>query len=207
MSIGHYGVYNFKNTTVQLMIKSSFCSFKTVQIAGMQYDDVLNEFDPFDTEESFKIYSNKCTDKNKNYFLHWRQIMALSHYNNTEVVSKVLLPGLYEQVMICIAHTQTISLQPNQVSYLDITWQDTNILQRVDISLQLNGKRYQIFTDYKESNKLYTWMDAEDICIHHGGHLPSISSQSDVQNVVDIILRAIWTGPIRMIYIGLKVST
>ena len=54
---------------------------------------------------------------------------------------------------------------------------------------------------------MYTWMEAEELCINlYGGHLPSISSQSDVQDLVNIILRAVWIGPIRMIYIGLKVS-
>ena len=197
---------NFKDTTVHLMIASSFCSFKTVQIAYMEYREVLNEFDPFDTKKSFKMYGNKCTDKNKNYFLHWSQIMSLSHYNNTEIVSKVLLPGLYEQVTICISHTSTMSSQP-KFSHLDITWQDTNILQRVDTSLQLNRKQYLIFTESSKSDRLFTWMEAEEICMHHGGHLPSISSQSDVQDVIDIVLRAAWAGPIRMIYIGLKVST
>ena len=90
---------------------------------------------------------------------------------------------------------------------MDVTWQDTNILQRVNTSLQLNGKQYQIFTQPRNSNKMFTWIETEDICTHHGGHLPSISSQSDAQDLVHIILRAAWAGPIRMIYIGLKVST
>ena len=65
-STGHYGLYTFEDTTVQLMIKTSFCSFKTVEIAGTEYRDVLNEFDPFETEKSLKMYGNKCSEKNKN---------------------------------------------------------------------------------------------------------------------------------------------
>ena len=207
MSAGHYGLYMFKNTTVQLMIKASFCYFKTVFIGKRKYKEVLNEFDPFNTEKSNKMYGNKCVIENKNYLfylLYWSQILTLPRYNNTKVVSRVLLPGLHEQVSINIGHTPTVSSLWS--SYLDVAWQDTNILQRVDISLRLNGKQHQIFTDPSESDKMYTWMEAEAICTHHGGHLPSISNQSDAQDLVDIILRAAWTGPIRMIYIGLKVS-
>ena len=207
MSTGHYGAYTFKDTTVQLMIKSSFCHFKTVQIGERTYGKVLNEFDPFETEKGFKMYHNKCGDDNKNYFLHWSQILVLPHHNNSKIVSKVLLPGLYEQVTIYITHTQTISLQPNKLSYLDVAWQDANILQRVDTSLQLNGKQYQIFTQPRNSDEMFTWIEVEAKCVAHGGHLPSVSSQSDIQDVVDIILRAAWAGPIRMIYMGLKVST
>ena len=130
-------------------------------------------------------------------------MLALSPYNNTKAVSRVLLPGIYEQATIHISHT---ALQSNKLLHLYVTWRDTNILEKVDISLQLNGREYQIFKQPRKSNKMYTWMETEEICIHNGGHLPSISSQSDVQDVVNIILRAVWIGPIRMIYIGLKVS-
>lgn len=55
---------------------------------------------------------------------------------------------------------------------------------------------------------IYSWVEAEEYCIRkHGGHLPSFSSQSDVDDLIDILLRATWTGPIRMIYIGLMVRT
>ena len=137
------------------------------------------------------------------YRLHWSQIWHCLLCNNTKVVSRVLLPGFYEQATIHISHT---SLQSKQFLYLYVTWTDTNILEKVDISLQLNGRQYQIFKQPRKSNKMYTWMEAEEICIHNGGHLPSFSSQSDVQDVVNIILRAVWIAPIRMIYIGLKVS-
>ena len=201
LSTEYSGGNTFKDYTVQLMIKSQFCLFKCLRLAGMDYCRVLNEYDPFGTESlNAKLYGNKCNSK---YGLHWSQILALSHYNNTKAVSRVLLPGIYEQATIHISHT---SLQSNQLLHLYATWRDTNILEKVDISLQLNGRRYQIFKQPRKSNKMYTWMEAEEICIHNGGHLPSISSQSDVQDVVNIILRAVWIGPIRMIYIGLKVS-
>ena len=149
------------------------------------------------------MYDNKCNG-NDVYRLHWSQIMALPHCNNTKVLSRVLLPGIYEQATIKISHT---SSQQKHLLYLDVTWTDTNILEKVDISLQLNGRQYQIFKQPRKSNIMYTWMQAEELCINlYGGHLPSISSQSDVQDLVNIILRAVWIGPIRMIYIGLKVS-
>ena len=206
MSTEHFKTYTFENSTVQFTIKSSFCYYKCVEIATMHYCKVLNVFDPFDTESS-KVYGNKCDKdkKYKKYILHWSQILTLPHFDNSKVISTVLLPGIYEQVKIHISHTQTILLLPNQSSCIDVTWQDTNILQKVDISLQLNGKQYQIFTEPSNSDKMYTWMEAERKCVDHDGHLPSIISQSDVQDLVDIILRAVWTGPIRMIYIGLKV--
>ena len=172
----------------------------------MEYYKVLNVFDPFGTANS-KVYGNKCdSDKKKKYILHWSEILALPNFDNTKVISTVLLPGIYEQVKIHISHTQTILLQPNQSSCMDVTWHNTNILQKVDISLRLNEKQHQIFTEPSNSDKMYTWMEAERKCIEHDGHLPSMTSQSDVQDLVDIILQAVWTGPIRMIYIGLKVS-
>ena len=53
---------------------------------------------------------------------------------------------------------------------------------------------------------VYSWEEAENLCSQYDSHLPIFSSQSDVQDLADIILRAAWTGPIRMIFIGLRVS-
>ena len=197
-------------TTVTIEIRSQFCVFSCqfMKFSNRRYCGVLNKNDPFDSEGlSSKLYSSKCAG---NTFvrdnLYWKQILKLSHFYDTKVLASVLLPGIYKQVIIRISHTPTTSLPLNQFSYLDVTWTDTNILEKVDISLQLNKKKYQIFTQPSDSNKMYTWIEAEKKCIEHGGHLPSFSSQSDVQDLVDIILRAVWTGPIRMIFIGLKVS-
>ena len=199
------------DTTVTIEIRSEFCVFscRFMQFSGRKYCGILNKNDPFDSEGlSSKLYSTKCSsDTFMTDDLYWEQILKLSHFYNTKVLASVLLPGIYKQVTIRISHTPTISLPSNQFSYLDATWQDINILQRVDISLQLNKKKYQIFTQPWKSNKMYTWMEAESKCVEHGGHLPSFSSQSDVQDLVDIILRAVWIGPIRMIFIGLKVSS
>ena len=197
----------FHHTIVAIAIKSNFCLFKCRlrQLAMRKYCGRLNQNDLFNSESlSLKIYGEKCGKKA--CALNWHQTLKLSHFKNVIVLARVLLPGIYDDDFIHISHTSTISLQQNQSSYLDVAWQDTNILQRVDTSLRLNGKQYRIFTDYIEST-MYTWTEAEDICTHHRGHLPSISSQSDVQDLVDIILRAAWTRPIRMIYIGLKVSS
>ena len=52
----------------------------------------------------------------------------------------------------------------------------------------------------------YSWEAAEKLCSQYESLLPTFNSQSDVQDLIDIILRAAWTGPIRMVFIGLKVS-
>ena len=197
------------DTTVTIEIRSQFCVFSCgfMQFSNRRYCGVLNKNDPFDSEGlSSKLYSSKYAGNTFIRDLYWKQILKLSHFYDTKVLARVLLPGIYKQVIIRISHTPTISLPSNPFSYLDVTWTDTNILEKVDISLQLNKKKYQIFTQPSDSNKMYTWMEAEDKCVKHGAHLPSFSSQSDVQDLVDIILRAVWTGPIRMIVIGLKVS-
>ena len=194
--------------SVTLVIRSEFCAFRCryKQFPIKRHCGILNDNDPFDSEGlSTKLYSTKCINAFTRV-LSWKKIMKLSHFYNTKLLASVLLPGIYEQVLIRISNTPTISLPSDQFFYLDVTWKDTNILQRVDISLQLNKRKYQIFTQPSESDKMYNWMEAENKCIEHGGHLPSFSSQSDVQDLVDIILRAAWAGPIRMIFIGLKVS-
>ena len=210
LSTEYSGGYTFKDYTVQLAIKSQFCHFKSLDIGGRTYCKVVNEYDPLGTESLIsEMYGNKCKMYRRKkcqpegYRLHWSQILALPRHSNTKVVSRVLLPGIYEQVTIHIPHT---SLHLQQFLNLDVTWTDTNILEKVDISLQLNGRQYEIHTQGMKSNKMYTWTEAEAKCIDNDGHLPSISSQSDVEDLVNIILRAVWIGPIRMIYIGLKVS-
>ena len=80
------------------------------------------------------------------------------------------------------------------------------MLNIINTSLLLNGKRYIIFPETMNQTTVYSWEEAEELCSQYESHLPIFSSQSDVQDLVDIILRAAWTGPIRMVYIGLKVS-
>ena len=179
-----------------------------VQIAAMEMC-VLNPFNPFSTDSlnsalnpRKKLY-RLCNIYNK-YILHWSKALALFRLNNTGV--KVLLPGFYKEAVINISRITENLSQSNQFSHLNVRWHDTNIFPTVNKSFQLNGKQYQIFTPIIFSNEMYTWTEAEHQCIKHGSHLPSISSQSDVQNLVHILLIAVWTGPIRMIYIGLKVN-
>ena len=70
----------------------------------------------------------------------------------------------------------------------------------------LNGKQYFIFSETINQGKIYSWKEAKEICIKYESNLPILSRQSDIQDLVDIILRAAWTGPMRMIFIGLQVS-
>ena len=88
-----------------------------------------------------------------------------------------------------------------------IRLQDERILNIINTSLLLNGKRYIIFPETMNQTKVYSWEEAEELCSQYESHLPIFNSQSDVQDLVDIILRAAWTGPIRMIFIGLRVSS
>ena len=53
----------------------------------------------------------------------------------------------------------------------------------------------------------YSWKEANELCIKYESNLHIFGSQSDIQDLVDIILRAAWTGPIRMIFIGLQVRS
>ena len=68
------------------------------------------------------------------------------------------------------------------------------------------AKDTSYFPKTMNKSKVYSWQEAKELCIKFKSHLPIFRSQSDVQDLIDIILRAAWTGPIRMLFIGLKVS-
>ena len=79
-------------------------------------------------------------------------------------------------------------------------------MQRVITSLLLNGKQYYIFPENINQGQVFSWKEAKKLCIKYESNLPILSSQSDIQDLVDVIVRAAWAGPIRMIFIGLQVS-
>ena len=117
---------------------------------------------------------------------------------------KIQLPGIYEKAEVYIYyHNYSIDEKEDQ---LLIRLQDERILKFINTSLFLNHKRYYIFPETMNQRTVYSWEEAEKLCSQYESHLPIFSSQSDVQNIADIILRAAWTGPIRMIFIGLRVS-
>ena len=116
---------------------------------------------------------------------------------------EVLIPGIYEKAGVHFYyHNYAIGRNEDQ---LIIKWQDKRIIQRVNSSLLLNGKQYYVFSENMNRRKVYSWKEAKDFCIKYESNLPIFRSQSDVQDLVDIILRAAWTGPMRMLFIGLQV--
>ena len=131
--------------------------------------------------------------------------MDLFTYNFLQSRSlKVQLPGIYEKAKVYIYyHNYSIDGTQDQ---LIIRLQDERILKIINTSVLLNGKRYYIFHETMNQRIGYSWEEAEKLCNQYDSHLPIFSSQSDVQDLIDIILRAAWTGPIRMIFIGFRVS-
>ena len=154
-----------------------------------------------DTKGLFtEIYDNYCTTKST---LNW----SMKFYASDLLKSRgleVLLPGIYEKAEVNIYyHSYSIGRNEDQ---LIIKWQNKRILQTVNTSLVLNGKQYYIFSETMNQRKVYSWKEAKKLCIKYESNLPIFSSQSDIHDLINIILRAAWTGPIRMIFIGLQVS-
>ena len=119
---------------------------------------------------------------------------------------KIQLPGIYEKAEIHInSHNHSTGIDKDQLS---IRWFDRQIIETINSSLLLSGKKYLIFpeTIYVNKRKIYSWNEAEEFCTKYESHLPTFSSQSDVQDLIDVVVRVAWTGPIRMIFIGLRVS-
>ena len=147
-----------------------------------------------------KIYDNHCRDQS---ILDWSMDLFTSNFLQSRSL-KIQLPGIYEKAEVYIYyHNYSIDEKKDQ---LLIRLQDERILKIINSSLLLNGKRYFIFSEIMNQRMAYSCEEAEKLCSQNESHLPIFSSQSDVQDLVDIILRAAWTGPIRMVYIGLKVS-
>ena len=154
-----------------------------------------------DTKEFLtKIYDNHCRDQST---LDWSMDLFTSNFLQSRSL-KIQLPGIYEKAEVYIYyHNYSIDGKENQ---LLIRLQDERILKIINTSLLLNDKKYVIFSETMNQRMVYSWEEAEKLCSQYESHLPIFSSQSDVQDLIDIILRAAWTGPIRMIFIGLRVS-
>ena len=191
-----------------LKIQTRFCIGKCLvsnkekgNIYNLKNCQTLMPSDISNTKGLFtKIYDNHCRDEST---LDWS--MDLFTYNFLQSRSlKVQLPGIYEKAKVYIYY-HNYSIDGTQ-DRLMIRLQDERILKIVDTSLLLNGKRYYIFHETMNQRIGYSWEEAEKLCNQYESHLPIFSSQTDVQDLIDIILRAAWTGPIRMVFIGLRVS-
>ena len=148
-----------------------------------------------------KIFGHNCSDESS---LTWKKVLKLSHLRDKNEF-KVLLQGIYERVHFYLTDLPELHLK-NQQAYLKLSWNDKHILENVNISLSKNCRKYYIFPEKILKRNVYSWDEAENFCIQHGSHLPSFSGESDIDDLVNTLIRAAWTGPIRMIYIGLKVS-
>ena len=192
-----------------LKLQTKFCIYKcsirnnlTGIIFGQKYCKTLVSSDIFDTKGLIaEIYDNHCTTKST---LDWSMDLYASDLLTSGGL-EVLLPGIYEKAAVQFYyHNYSIGRNEDQ---LIIKWQDKRIVRRVNTSLLLNGKQYYIFYENMIKRKVYSWKEANELCIKYESNLPIFGSQSDVQDLVDIILRAAWTGPMRMIFIGLQVKS
>ena len=148
-----------------------------------------------------EIYDNHCTTKNT---LDWSMDLYASDLLTSGGL-EVLLPGIYEKAEVHFNyHNYSIGRNEDQ---LIIKWQDKKIIQRVNTSLLVNGKQNYIFYENMNQRKVYSWKETNELCIKYESNLPNFGSQSDIPDLVDIILRAAWTGPMRMIFIGLQVRS
>lgn len=197
---------NILNITIfQIVVQSKFCIFKCHRTPNTGYQleqcETLDRNDFRDTKKISKILYMKCC--NDGSTLDWMKKVKLSHFKNNQEL-RILLPGIYEIVNLSFPNNP----ESDTFNYsLRISWQNKNILKTINGSLQLKKKQFFIFSPGRNKTNIFSWLEAEEFCVQRGGHLPSFSSQSDVQDLINIILRAAWTGPIRMIYIGLNVGS
>ena len=190
----------------KLKIQTAFCIPKCIvsnvkMIMDLKHCNYLMASElTNDTTLFAKIYDDHCINQST---LDWSMDLHVSDILESRGL-EILLPGIYEKAEIHI-YDQKSSVGKNEDQFT-IRWLNRRIIQRVNSSLILNGKKYLIFPESMNKRKVYSWQEAEEHCIRFESHLPIFRSQSDVQDMIDIILRAAWTGPIRMIFIGLKVS-
>ena len=191
-----------------LKIQTKFCIRKCLAeivpkriISDLKKCNTLISNDMSDTRGLFKeMYGDYCTT---NSTLDWSMdVYAPDLFKSRGL--EVLLPGIYENVEVHIYY-HNYSINTNK-GMLKIEWQDKKIMQRVNTSLLLNGKQYYIFPENINQGKVFSWNEAKKLCIKYESNLPILNSQSDIEDLVDVIVRAAWAGPIRMIFIGLQVS-
>ena len=194
-----------KSLVANLKIQTSFCiskcSVEDRYIYNLENCQTLMPSKISNSKGLFpKIYDNHCRHQST---LDWSMDLFTSNFLQSRSL-KVQLPGIYEKAEVYIYyHNYSTDDKEDQ---LVIRLQDERILNIINTSLLLNGKRYYIFPETMNQRVVYSWEEAEKLCSQYESHLPIFSSQSDVQDLVDIILRAAWTGPMRMVYIGLRVS-
>ena len=191
-----------------LKIQTKFCIVKCLVnndinrvIFNVNKCNTLVSSDILDTKDLFtKIYNHHCTSQST---LDWSIDLHASDILTSKGL-QVLLPGIYEKAELYICyHNYSKEINKDKIK---ITWNDKRIIQTANTSLLLNGKKYYVFSEIVNQRKVYSWKEAKEFCTKFESNLPIFASQSDIQDFVDIILRAAWTGPIRMIFIGLQVS-
>ena len=153
-----------------------------------------------DEEIFYEAHLNKCSF---NHTLQWQMPVTASTFR-AEQSMNISLGGY-----IRTAKFDFDELSPDVVAscpkcYFMIRWIDKKILTTVPSTLILDSKEYSIYPSTDTVGRRYSWFGAEKFCNEHGAHLPSFSSKTDVLNLIRILERAVWTGPIRVIFIGLN---
>ena len=177
-----------------IIFKTKYCVRK-----WLGCNSFLNE------EKFYEAHLNKCS---VNHTLEWHMPVTASTFR-AEQSMNISLGGY-----IRTAKFDFDQLSPKVVAscpncYFMIKWVDSKILTTVPSTLILDSKQYSIYPSTEISGRMYSWYEAETFCNGHGAHLPSFSGRNDVLNLIRILERAVWTGPVRVIFIGLnmKVST
>ena len=132
-----------------LKIQTKFCIGKCSvwnkekgKIYNFTNCNTLMASDISDTKGLFaKIYDNHCRDQSS---LDWSMDLFTSNFLQSRSL-KIQLPGIYEKAKVYIDyHNYSIDGKEDQ---LVIRLQDERILNIINASLLLNGKRYYIFPE------------------------------------------------------------
>ena len=197
-----------KAALANLKIQTTFCIPKckvdgSRRIMDLKQCQFLMASDITDKKTLFPtIYDNHCRSMNQRT-LDWSMDLHVSNLLKSRGL-EILLPGIYEKAEI---HNFSLNYSiGTKADQFTIRWLNRRIIQKVNTSLLLNGRRYLIFPETMNKRKVYSWQEAKELCINFKSHLPIFRSQSDVQDLIDIVLRTAWAGPIRMIFIGLQAS-
>ena len=150
----------------------------------------------------YKYHKNKCSHAHS---LQWQMHLKSSHFRSSNVIN-VSVGGFVRFLTFDfhILASDTYKLCPK--CYLKFTWKDQRHFDNTNSSLGIDNKQYIVFASTRQKYKLYSWNMAKLFCEKLGSHLPIGSSRRDVNNLVRAIQRAVWVGPIQMIFLGLKVS-
>ena len=159
-------------------------------------DSYLNE------ETFYEAHLNKCSF---NLTLQWQMPVTSSTFR-AEQSMNISLGGYIRNAKFDFDELSPDVVDSCPKCYFMIRWIDNKILATVPSTLILNSKQYTIYpsTDTARRRYMYSWYEAETFCNEHGAHLPSFSGRTDVLNLIRILERAVWTGPTRVIFIGLN---